>query len=138
MKTQIKSIILLVTIVLGFVGCAVDNPQYDKTKPISATNEPYIAGNQIAPYANTISAINSAVPSPYQAPIGLAVPAVTTLFGIVAGFIASIKNKEANNQAAAARHLASQIPDANTNQIINNAPTPQIAATVAAHLQQSA
>lgn len=150
MKTYLKIVMLSSLLALAFLlpGCALapKNPNYNPALPptsLSGNNPEYVPN--VSGVSNAVAkgeSINNAIPSPWQGLINNAGSLVLGLTTIVAGLIAKSQNNKAvaanaaaNSATAAAKVLANNIPSTAVQSTIESSPTPEIAATVAAHLQ---
>ena len=102
MKTVLFAAILTISLL---AGCASPNPNYDASKPASATNQPYAPNKSAAQAADTAGAVAPLVPPPW----GTAVAGLGLLVGVVASTIAKIKNDQAISAAATASQLAASV-----------------------------
>jgi hypothetical protein len=100
-----RQILLLLSLVLWIAGCATSNPNYDPKKPVSETNQPYLANKSATQAADTAAAVAPLVPPPYGTILG----GIGVLVGAAAGIFAKVKNDQANTHATALNQLAESV-----------------------------
>lgn len=138
---NLKRIGLIILSTIALAGCMTRNPNYNAAAPATdfpGTNAPYVpATSKFDAYLATAKTANAATApaDPYAPLIATGLEILGTIVTGGSLLLANAKNKQAQTHKAAAQTLATALPDSLVQKAIESAPTPAIAAAVAAHLQ---
>jgi len=145
-KLKVLSLFIVAAICLSLAGCVAPNPQFDNTIAPSAANLPYVPDiTKLEERAAAARAVNAATTpfNPFAPVTGTAVDAVAAFAIALSTYLAKKRNDkaiEAERQTAAAASMAQVLKATGSTATAaarDNAATPQVAATIAEHLQNS-